>query len=257
MKFFDSHAHYYDEQYGENADNIINEIYKNGITNVINVGASVESSKKVVEQALKYDFMYAAVGIHPEEAVEGNVKKEDLLYIKELAQNKKVVAIGEIGLDYHYDNTNKNLQAKLFKELIEIANQVDLPIIIHNRDSNTDLINILKNEINANKKGVFHCCQMNIEFIKQALELDYYISFAGAITFKNAKKAKEVVEFVPLEKLLIETDAPYLAPDPYRGTINSSINVKLIAQKIAEFKNIPLEKVANTTYNNTTKLFEL
>lgn len=187
----------------------------------------------------------------------GNVKKEDLLVMKELAESKKVVAIGEIGLDYHYDNVNKLLQKELFKLQIELANELDLPIIIHNRESSVDVINILSNEIDSKNKGVFHCCEMNFELIKQALKLDYYISFAGPVTFKNAKKAKEAVDMVPLDRLLIETDSPYLAPEPRRGTVNTSANLKFIAEKIAEFKGVYVEEIAEITYNNTVRLFRI
>jgi len=252
MKLFDSHAHYCDERYRENIEQIINEIKELGNISIINAATSVESSKIVIEQAMRYDFMYATVGIHPEEIM-GNI---DLKEIKKLAKNNKVVAIGEIGLDYHYD-TDKEKQKALFKSQIELANDIGLPIVIHNRESSKDLLDILKNEINANKRGVFHCCEMNFELIKEALKLDYYISFAGPVTFKNAKKAKDIIEYVPIEKMLIETDSPYLAPDPLRGTINTSKNIKIIAQKVAEFKEIAIEEVAEITYNNTKKVFNI
>ena len=253
MNIFDSHAHYYDEKFGnkKEKEELIRRIKNAGITNILNVGADIETSKTVIEQAKQFDFMYASVGIHPDMA---NMNL-DVNIIKELAKKDKVVAIGEIGLDYHYDGFQKEKQKELFKAQIQIANEANLPIIIHNRESSIDLINILKNEITANKKGVFHCCEMNQELIKQALSLGYYISFAGPITFKNAKKAKECVELVPLDRLLIETDSPYLAPEPFRGSINNSINVKIVASKIAEFKGLLIEEIAQITYKNTKRLF--
>ncbi len=255
MEFFDSHAHYNDERFDSDRDDLINQIYKEGITNIMNVGYNLISSKKAIEIANKYEFMNATVGISPNDIEDATI--EDLKIIKELAKNHKVRAIGEIGLDYYWNKENKEKQKEFFIKQIEIANKLDLPIVIHTRDAVMDTLDILKNKICPNKKGIFHCCPLNIELIKEALKLDFYISFAGPVTFKNSKNAQEVVEKVPLEKILIETDAPYLSPEPVRGTRNDSRNVKYTAQKIADIKQIELSAVAEQTYKNAKKIFEI
>lgn len=253
IEFFDSHAHYNDEQFDNDRDELIEKMYKEGITKIIVAGSNVDTSKEAIEIAEKYDFIYATVGIHPQDI--GNVDK-DLIQIEKLSSHKKVVAIGEIGLDYYYTKDNKEEQKDAFIKQIELANKVNLPIVIHCRDAYMDTINILKNIISPNKSGVFHCCQLNMELIKEALKLGFNISFAGPVTFKNSKNVKECLDLIPLNRLQIETDAPYLSPEPFRGTRNNSINMKLTAQKIADLKEISLEELAKVTYENTLRIFE-
>ena len=253
MELFDSHAHYNDEKFNLDRDELLNNIYNSGVTRIINAGYSLESSKKAIEIAEKYKFMYATAGISPNDI--DNFKQEDLIEIENLAKNKKVVAIGEIGLDYYWNTENKNLQKQVFTSQIEIANKLNLPIVIHTREAIYDTLDILKNNKN-NKKGVFHCCPLNIDLIREGLKLGFYISFAGPITFKNSKNAKEAIEIVPLEKILIETDSPYLSPEPLRGKRNDSRNVKYVAQKIAELKGITLEEISKITYKNAKTIFE-
>lgn len=182
--------------------------------------------------------------------------KEKLMQIEEIAKDEKIVAIGEIGLDYYWNKENKEIQKEIFIKQIQLANKYNLPIVIHTREATCDTIEILK-ENRVNNTGVFHCSPLNRELIKEGLTLGYYISFAGPITFKNSKNAEEIVKMVPIEKILIETDSPYLAPEPKRGTRNNSINVKYIAQKISDFKEISLEEVASTTYKNAMKVFNI
>lgn len=191
-------------------------------------------------------------GISPND-VEENIKYNEL---KELAKNKKVVAIGEIGLDYYWNKENKKQQKQIFIEQIKIANEMDLPIVIHTREAVMDTIQILK-ENEVKQKGIFHCCPLNIELIKEALKLDFYISFSGNITFKNSKNANICVKEVPLNKILIETDSPYMSPEPFRGKRNTPANVKYIAQKIAEIKEKTIEQIAKQTYENTEKIFRI
>lgn len=253
IEFFDSHAHYNDEQFDNDRDELIEKMYKEGITKIIVAGSNVDTSKEAIEIAEKYNFIYATVGIHPQDI--GNVDK-DLIQIEKLSSHKKVVAIGEIGLDYYYTKDNKEEQKDAFIKQIELANKVNLPIVIHCRDAYMDTINILKNIISPNKSGVFHCCQLNMELIKEALKLGFNISFAGPVTFKNSKNVKECLDLIPLNRLQIETDAPYLSPEPFRGTRNNSINMKLTAQKIADLKEISLEELAKVTYENTLRIFE-
>ena len=254
MEFFDSHAHYNDEKFDINREELIKKIYKDGITKIVNAGYSIESSIKAIEIANNYNFIYTTAGISPNDI--DNFEQNDLTKIENLAKNKKVVAIGEIGLDYHWNTENKKLQQHVFISQIEIANKLNLPIVIHTREAIYDTLNILKNN-KCNKKGIFHCSPLNIDLVREGLKLGFYISFAGPITFKNSKNADEIIKMVPLDKILIETDSPYLSPEPLRGKTNDSRNIKYIAQKIADIKGISLEKIANQTYNNATNIFEI
>ena len=251
MEFFDSHAHYNDEKFKEDRDELIKRIYNEGITRIINAGYSLESSKEALEIAKDYDFMNVIVGISPNDIDE--FKQEDLIEIENLAKNEKVVAIGEIGLDYYWNKENKELQKEVFVSQIKIANKLNLPIVIHTREAIFDTLEILKKN-SCNKKGIFHCCPLNVDLVREGLKLGFYISFAGPITFKNSKNADEIIKMVPLDRILIETDCPYLSPEPLRGKRNDSKNVKYIAQKIADVKGLTLEEVAQITYKNTTKI---
>lgn len=258
---FDSHAHLDDEKFDQDRENIIEEIKKAGITKVISAGYNLEASKEAVEIAKKYDWIYATVGISPndipqtEEELWKNISEIEKI-VKE--NKEKIVAIGEIGLDYYWekDEKRRNLQKRAFIKQIELANKLELPIVIHTRDAAVDTIEILKTN-QVIKKGVFHCCPQNQELIKQALNLGFYISFAGPITFKNSKNAEEIIKLVPNEKMLIETDSPYLAPEPVRGTRNDPRNVKYIAEKIAKTKQISIEEVEKMTFENTCKIFKI
>lgn len=253
MELIDSHAHYNDEKFDDDRDTIIKEAYNSGITTIINAGYSLESSKKAIEIANQYKFMYATVGVSPNdiEDLKGNYIED----IEELAKSYKVVAIGEIGLDYYWNKENKEKQKEIFMEQIKLANKLDLPIVIHTREAVMDTIDILK-KIECKKRGVFHCCPLNRELVKEALKLGFYISFAGPVTFKNSKNAAEIINLVPIERILIETDSPYLSPEPVRGTRNDSRNVKYIAQKIADIKGLTVEEIAKQTYKNAQKIFE-
>ncbi|MBR6504617.1 MAG: TatD family hydrolase [Clostridia bacterium] len=255
--FFDSHAHFDDEKFDLDRDELIEKCYQEGITNIITAGYNTSSSEDALNIANKYDFIFATAGISPNDI--GKNKKqidEEIRQIEKIAKNKKVLAIGEIGLDYYWNKENLDLQKYAFKKQIELANKLNKPIVIHTRDAVMDTLEILK-ENKAIKKGVFHCCPLNRELIKEALKLGYYISFAGPITFKNSKNADEIINLVPLERILVETDSPYLAPEPFRGTRNNSINVKYIAEKIAKVKGMSVEKIAKITCDNTKKILEI
>lgn len=251
MEFFDSHSHYNDEKYDLDRKELIEAIYNEGITKTVCVGYNVEKSQEALKIAKENHFMFATCGISPndiDDYVENSLKK-----IEEIAENEKIVAIGEIGLDYYWNKDNKELQKELFIKQIEIANKLNKPIVIHTRDAAIDTIQILK-EHPVNRKGIFHCCPLNQELIKEGLKLGYYISFSGNITFKNAK-SEACVSLVPLDKILIETDCPYLSPEPNRGKRNDSRNVKYVASKIAEIKGVELEEIAKITYENANKVF--
>ena len=280
MELFDNHAHYNDEKFDIDRDEIIKKVYDSGVTRLISAGYSLESSLQNIELTKKYDFIYTIVGISPND-IPGKVQDEDLegkssdeinnLFtesletvdnqLKEIEKlaidNKKVVGIGEIGLDYYWNKNNKELQKQVFVKQIQLANKLNLPIIIHTRDAVMDTLDILKNIQPTIKPGVFHCCPLNVELVKEALKLGFYISFAGPVTFKNSKNADEVVNMVPLDKMLIETDSPYLSPEPLRGTRNDSRNVRFVAEKIAEIKGVSATETAKTTYENANRIFDI
>ena len=258
MEFYDTHSHYNDEKFDEDRKQIIKETKEDGITLFNCVGYDLPSSKFAYELASTYPFVYSICGISPNDVV---TKLEDIdsqiTEIENLLKNDKnnrIIAIGEIGLDYYWNKENKDIQKITFKKQIELANKYELPIVIHTREAIQDTLDILRKN-NVEKKGVFHCCPLNRELIKEALKLGFYISFAGPITFKNSKNAEEVVNMVPLDRILIETDSPYLAPEPKRGTRNDSRNVKYIAEKIAVFKQKSIEEIAKQTYKNALTIF--
>ena len=253
MDFFDSHAHYNDEYFKDKKDELIPKMYKDEITNIVCAGYNLAGSKEAIEIANKYPHIFATCGISPND-IEEQVEK-DIEEIENLAKNKKVVAIGEIGLDYYWNKDNKELQKQVFIKQIELANRLNLPIVIHTREAVMDTLEILKTHP-VNKKGVFHCCPLNQELIKEGLKLGFYISFSGNVTFKNAKSAG-CIELVPLDKILIETDSPYLSPEPHRGEKNTSLNVKIVAAKIAEVKNEKIEKIAEITRKNAKNIFNI
>ena len=258
MGFFDNHSHLNDEKFDNDRSEIVNEIYEDGTTNFITAGYNVESSKKAIEIASKYDFIYATAGISPNDIPQSEEELwKQLKEIKQLAKsNKKILAIGEIGLDYYWNEENKELQKLAFIEQIKIANELNLPIVIHTREAVMDTILILK-KYQAENKGVFHCCPQNRELIKEGLKLGFYISFAGPITFKSSKNAEEMIKLVPNNRILIETDSPYLAPEPVRGTRNIPSNVKYIAKKIADVKELSLEDIEKITLENTKKVYKI
>jgi len=256
MGLFDSHSHLNDEKFDEDREEQIKKIRESGVLNFITAGYSVESSKKALEIAKKYDFIYTTAGVSPNDIpqTEEELWKQLAEIEKIVEKNKeKICAIGEIGLDYYWNTDNKELQKKAFIEQIKIANKYNLPIVIHTREAVMDTLQILK-ENKVTKTGVFHCCPQNRELIKEGLKLGFYISFAGPITFKNSKNAEEMINLVPNDRILIETDSPYLAPEPVRGTRNTPANVKYIAQKIADVKGLTLEEVEKITFENTKNI---
>ena len=261
MEFFDSHCHLDDDRFNEDREILIEEIKKADITKFVSAGYSIEGSKKGIELAKKYEYIYTTCGISPNDIPqnEENLWKsieEIRNLVNENIKYKKIVAIGEIGLDYYWekDLQRRELQKQAFIKQIEMANEFDLPIVIHTREAVMDTIEILKKN-KVNKRGIFHCCPLNRELVKEALKLGFYISFAGPVTFKNSKNANEIIKMVPNDKMLIETDSPYLAPEPVRGTRNDPRNVKYIAQKIADVKGVSLEEVAKITYQNAKTIF--
>lgn len=260
MEFFDSHSHYNDEKFDEDREQIIKETYEADVTKFVCAGYNIQSSLFSLNMSEKYECIYSICGISPNDIPQSEQQLwKDINEITEIVKknnSKKLVAIGEIGLDYYWSKENKDLQKQAFIKQIELANELDLPIVIHSRDASVDTIDILEKH-KVNRTGIFHCCQLNQELVRQALELGYYISFAGPITFKNSKNAPEVIKMVPIDRILIETDSPYLAPEPNRGKRNDCRNVKYVAQKIADVKGYSLEEVAKKTYENAMRIFNI
>lgn len=260
MEFFDSHSHYNDEKFNEDREQVIKDTYESGITKFVCAGYNIPSSLFSLELSEKYEYIYSICGISPNDIPQSEQELwkdiEEISRIVKENKTKKIVAIGEIGLDYYWNKENKELQKEAFIKQIDLANELDLPIVIHSRDASIDTIEIIK-EHRVKKAGIFHCCQPNQEMVRQALELGYYISFAGPITFKNSKNAPDVVKMVPLDRILIETDSPYLTPEPNRGKRNDCRNVKYVAQKIVELKGATLEEIARSTYENAKRIFEI
>ncbi len=252
---FDSHAHLDSMKFDGDRDIVIKRAHESGISLIMNPGADYESSVNAVELSEKYDFIYAAVGVHPHDAK----SLDDMMLglIKAMARKKKVKAIGEIGLDYHYDFSPRDVQKYWFRKQLQLAKELKMPVIIHDREANQDVMDILKEE-NAFDTGVLlHCFSGSAELARQYIKLGAYLSIAGPVTFKNARKLVEVVETIPLDRLMIETDSPYLTPHPYRGKRNESTYVKYVCEKIAEIKGVGYEEVANQTMKNAKKYFNI
>ena len=251
----DSHAHLDDTRFDKDRDELIKSLKDVGVDLVINPGADLQSSIKSVSLSEQYDNIYAAVGIHPHEAKE--MDESTLEVLKSFANRENVVAIGEIGLDYYYDNSPRDIQKHRFIEQLDLAKEVDLPVIIHSRDAAGDTFDILKSAQDGSLKGVLHCYSGSVEMALEYIKLGFYISIAGPVTFKNARIVKEVAKTVPMDRLLIETDSPYLTPEPYRGKRNEPVYVRQVAGTIAELRGISFEEVATKTSENTKKLFRI
>lgn len=252
----DSHAHLDDERFSGDTEGIIENFENDNLELVINIGADLRSSKNSVELAKTHENIYATVGVHPHSAKE--VDETTIDSLRKLAKEEKVVAIGEIGLDYHYDNSPRDLQRKWFIEQIKLAKELDLPISVHSREATKDVLDIITKEAEDGKlRGVIHCFSDSVEIAYEYLKLGFYISLAGPVTFKNAKAPKEVAKIVPLDRLLIETDSPYLTPTPHRGKRNEPKYVRYVAETIANLKEISFEKVKNATNENVKTLFNI
>jgi len=253
---FDTHAHYDDERFDEDRFELLEELHKSGIKYILNAASDIESTKMGIMLAEKYDFVYTAAGIHPHNAKAAN--QNTMRELENLINScKKVVAVGEIGLDYHYDFSPREVQKECFITQINLAKKLNLPIIIHNRESHKDVMDIIKAEDAKAVGGVFHCYSGSVEMAREVLKNNFYISFSGVVTFKNAKKIIDVVKFVPDDMFLVETDCPYLAPEPFRGKRNHSGYLPYIIQKIAEIKGLSYEKVAELTMENGRRLFRI
>lgn len=251
---FDSHAHYDSEQFNEDRDELLRSMPENGVGTIVNSGANWDSVTGVVELAQKYPHVYAAVGMHPDEV--GDLNEERFEYLKSQCQKDKVVAVGEIGLDYYWDNESHDVQKKWFIKQLELARELDLPVIIHSRDAAADTLEIMK-EYGQGLRGVIHCFSYSIELAREYVKMGFYIGIGGVVTFKNGKKLKEIAQEIPLDRILLETDCPYLAPVPFRGKRNTSIYISYVAEEIANLKGISYEEVVAQTEKNGKELFQI
>ncbi|MDY3928439.1 MAG: TatD family hydrolase [Clostridia bacterium] len=252
---FDSHAHYNDERFNEDVTELLDSMNKNNVGYIMNACSSIDEIPYILKLCNKFPFMYASVGVHPHEVEK--MTEEDIELLKKYSKEEKVRAIGEIGLDYFYDNSPVDLQKKWFARQIELAREVNLPVIIHDRDAHKDCMDILKSEKVWECGGVFHCYSGSAEMAREVLDLGMYIAFGGSITFKKAQKPAEAAAVVPLDRLLIETDCPYLTPEPHRGKRNSSLYIHYVAEKLAQIKGVSVEEIEKATEENAKKLFNI
>ena len=255
MMLFDSHAHYNDPAYDADRDEILSAMKDGGVGYIINSGCRVDSAKDSIALCEKYDFFYSSIGIHPCHAHESTQK--DLDDIRALAAHPKVKAIGEIGLDYYWDEPDREIQKKWFRRQMEIAMVFDLPFIIHDRDAHEDCINILSEFDIKKTGGVMHCFSGSAEMARRIVSMGMMIALGGTVTFKNAAKTVNVAKEIPIEHIIIETDSPYLTPEPFRGKRNTPGYVKFVAQKIAEIKCVDVDTVAKITCENTKRLYKI
>ncbi len=249
--YFDTHAHYDSGAFNDDRATLLASMPQNGVELIVNPGCDLISSKKAIELAESFDFVYAAVGWHPEDI--DKLSDEAFEELKELAEHPKCVAIGEIGLDYYRDASHKEEQKELFCRQIELAIKLEKPVIIHDREAHGDCMEIVRRY--PVLKGVFHCYSGSVEMAQELLKMGYYLGFDGPVTYKNARKALEVLEMCPIERVLIETDSPYLSPVPNRGKRNDSRNLVYVAEKIAEIKGLDAQEVARITVENGRRLF--
>ncbi|MFJ8264226.1 TatD family hydrolase [Rummeliibacillus sp. NPDC094406] len=253
--FIDTHVHLNAEQYEDDLQEVINRALAANVKEMVVVGFDQPTIIRAMELIDKYDFLYAAIGWHPVDAID--CTEEDLLWIEKLAAHPKVVAIGETGLDYYWDKSPKDVQQELLRKQIHLAKRVNLPIVIHNREATEDCVRILQEEHAEEVGGVMHCFSGSVETAEVCIKMNFMISLGGPVTFKNAKKPKEVATAIPLQYLMIETDAPYLAPHPYRGKRNEPSLVPLVAEEIARLKGLPVEEVAQKTTENAHNFFKI
>lgn len=253
--FIDTHVHLNADQYENDVEEVIQRALAASVEKMVVIGFDRKTIEKALVLAEQYPFIYAVVGWHPVDAID--CTEEDLAWIEELAAHPKVVGIGEIGLDYYWDKSPKEVQQQLFRKQIRLAQKVNLPIIIHNRDATADVVQILKEEEAHQTGGIMHCFSGSVETAKECIHMNFMISLGGPVTFKNAKVPKQVAQEISLDHLLIETDAPYLTPHPYRGKRNEPAYVTLVAEEIARLKDLSVEEVAKRTTENALKLFNL
>lgn len=252
---FESHAHYDDKAFEEDRDSLLSKLKEHGIGYVMNISSDLASVRTTLALAEKYPFVYAAVGIHPSDA--GELNEENFAWLKAQCQKEKVLAVGEIGLDYYWDNVARDVQKKWFVRQLALANEEDLPVVIHSREAAKETLDVMRAEASVKRRGVIHCFSYTKETAREFLDMGYLIGVGGVVTFQNAKKLKECVEYLPMDSILLETDCPYLAPAPFRGKRNCSLYLPYVAAEIAKLKGISEEEVIEITEQNAKKLFHI
>lgn len=252
---FDTHAHFDDPAFDDDRESLLSSLSEQGIGRIVNVGASLKSCQKTMEIADQYPFVYEALGIHPSET--GLMNEENFAWLKEQLHREKCVAVGEIGLDYHWPDPDRKIQQKWFERQLYLAKEEKLPVIIHSRDAAKDTYDLMKEAGADEIGGVIHCFSYSPEVAESFLQMGFYIGIGGVVTFKNASRIKEVVIRVPLDRIVLETDCPYLTPEPFRGKRNSSLLLPYVIQKISELKQVPTEEVERITWENAEKLYHL
>ncbi len=252
---FETHAHYDDEAFDKDREELLGSMRDNGIAYIMNVGANIETCRSTLKLTEQYDFIYGAMGVHPSDTLELN--EETIAWLERKCALEKVKAVGEIGLDYHYEEPPKEHQKKWFVRQLDVARRVKLPVIIHSREAAQDTLDIMKAEKAGDIGGVIHCFSYGVEMAREYLNMGYYIGIGGVLTFSNAKKLREVVEYMPLDRILLETDCPYLAPAPFRGKRNSSLYIAYVAEEIAKIKDISREEVEEVTMQNAKNMYHI
>lgn len=251
---FETHAHYDDAAFEEDREGLLGKLAGAGVTAVVNAGASLASTRAAIRLAQTHDFMYAMAGVHPSET--GELNEENFTQLREALAHPKVVAVGEIGLDYHWPEPDREIQKTWFVRQIALARETDKPLVIHSRDAASDTLDIIRAEA-ADLSGIIHCFSYGVEMAKAYLDMGYYIGIGGVLTFKNAKKLKEVAAYTPLSRIVLETDCPYLAPEPNRGKRNSSLNLPYVVRELARIKQVSEEEVERVTFENAVKVYRL
>ncbi|MCR4834023.1 MAG: TatD family hydrolase [Butyrivibrio sp.] len=252
---FDTHAHYDDVKFDEDRDELLKSLADAGVGTVVDAASTIDSCHQIIELIDKYPFLYGTLGIHPSECKD--MTEDDLDWIRQQLKNPKIVAIGEIGLDYYWPEPDHDIQKKWFKKQLELAKETDMPVVIHSRDAAEDTLNMIKMAQLPPKTVDIHCFSYSKEMAREYLNMGYYLGVGGVVTFKNAKKLKEVVEYTPIENILLETDCPYLAPEPNRGKRNSSLNLEYVVDKMAELKNMDREDVISITEKNAQDFYRI
>ena len=252
---FDTHAHYDDDAFDEDRDVLLSGMREQNVEYIVNVGASMASSERSIKLAEKYPFVYAAVGVHPDEV--GELDEEKFTKLREWTAHEKVKAVGEIGLDYYWDKEKHDLQKHWFMRQMELASEVKLPMIVHSREAAKDTLDMVIAAKPLNLSGIIHCYSYSVEQAREYLNMGYYIGIGGVVTFKNAKKLKEVAEYTPLSQIVLETDCPYLTPTPFRGKRNDSSKIAYVAEELAAIKQIPVEEVIRITNENGRRLYNI
>lgn len=252
---FDTHAHYDDDAFDEDREELLGSMQANGVGKIVNIGASLNSCKQTIELMQKYDFVYGAIGVHPNEVEE--LSEESFAQLKEWCKSEKCVAVGEIGLDYYYDEPTPEIQKKWFIRQLNLAREISKPVVIHSRDAAKDTIDIMKEQHAEEIGGVVHCFSYTKETAKIMLDMGFYIGIGGVLTFKNGVKLKEAADFIPMDRIVLETDCPYLAPVPFRGKRNSSLYLPYVVSVLAEIKGISEEEVRRITWENAHRMYRI